>query len=466
MVGTTACKIDATDYGTDLQGDVIIASPAAGETLYVWTGALDAAVGAQTDLFDLDIKAGDTSVVAAAATATIKVTTSLPDGAASTNCDGSSGGSTACMIARYGTVVSYTLQLQDLSNGQTVDAKPPAARAEATVTVNYKTSLSNGSIADVVAGSHPTSFTTYKFNADGQITFDVTMADPAATTKDDVNGNGDITEDGDRYSRVEVVVASTAVSTAPTVNPIRFTDDAPRLTTVTAAVASSNYALSPGAGGTAVIPVTASAFNQYGDGVSGIRLAIDADNGGTIAPAEIPSARYTLSGGKTTLHVTRTVIGAAPQTFRVISDPVLSTNIFEDAAATATDGSALPDPVLSAATGVTVYWATTPTSTGDVTAAAVAAGNIERSEVVVDTSTPSLVYFDSNDQFTVAVTAALAANFGLAEAGNVYGLENFTKALGMLAAVNPKATATARVGVSSYNPSDSAHVASWTLSFT
>ena len=97
-------------------------------------------------------------------------------------------------------------------------------------------------------------------------------------------------------------------------------------------------------------------------------------------------------------------------------------------------------------------------------AAAVVDADLENNEVVVTVNgTPTLVIFDSNDQFQATVPDT-SPGAGSSDTVVVYGMEAFVKALGGDQDINPKApddTGTVTLTWSAYDPADPITVAGW-----
>ena len=409
--GFRTCTIDSGDYATDAAGNMIV-SPAiaANETLWVWTGAMNATVGAGTALYEL---AGVTPPVVADE---LSVSVGLPKHAkAVADCAGDDN----CYMARYGVVVTYTLQLKGDHDGNPatpkVNAGPPRGGAEYTATVTYQSGI--------------VTVTDYKVDSDGKATFSVTYADP------------DPRPGVPNTSSVSVVITpKSGPTTVSAVPMVRFSDAASAVTTVTAS-SDPNYTVVPARGST-TNRVTAAVYDQYGHGMSGIRVAVDT-NGSAANGVDNETARYTTAGGQTGLNATRQATqGNGPQMLSVVQDskPKVTTSV--------TAGVSSAD--------LTIYWVNEPAQGVDVSGRVVA-GDASAGVLVIDDETldakgvrggPTLVRFDAGDQFE-------------AEDGSAgYGMTAFVKYVSADDDLTGKANGISRtVTVRGYNSRDSKVIA-------
>ena len=402
--GNELCKIDSGDYSTDTAGNLTVASPAADEMMWVWSGASGATVGEKTDLFEV------AGVVPPVTASELAVSVSLPK-EAKTGTDGS-------YQARYGVTVTYTLQLKGDHdrNAATpnVDAGPPRGGAEYTVKVSYQ--------------SQVVTVTDYKVDSSGKAAFNVTYADP------NPNGSGNTS-----WVTVGITRKGTSGPAAPAaadIPKLTFTDAAPGAVTTVTASADPNYMTVPNSG-TAVHRVSAAVFDAFGQGVPGTRVAIDPDGSGT-GSAVNATARYTTAGGKIDLNAARSASqGAGKQTLSVVQDTE------PKKADSVTAGVSSADLV--------IYWVK-EAAKGAAVSGPVVAGDPAKGEIVVMDSTtnaPTLVRFDSNDQY---------------QSPGAYGMAAFVKYISADADLTGKGNFEALVSVASYDPDDSSVVVGLTAS--
>ena len=401
--GNELCKIDSGDYSTDTAGNVTVASPGADEMMWVWSGASGATVGEKTDLFEV------AGVVPPVTASELAVSVSLPKEAKT-----GPGGS---YNVRYGVTVTYTLQLKGDHdrNAATpnVDAGPPRGGAEYKVTVAYQSGVRT------VVG--------YKVDSSGKAAFNVTYADPTQASGDTSTVTVEIAREG---------ASGPAAPAAADIPKLTFTDAAPGAVTTVTASADPNYMTVPNSG-TAVHRVSAAVFDAFGQGVPGTRVAIDPDGSGTGAAVNA-TARYTTAGGKIDLNAARSASqGAGKQTLSVVQDTE------PKKADSVTAGVSSADLV--------IYWVK-EAAKGAAVSGHVVAGDPAKGEIVVmdsTTSAPTLVRFDSNDQY---------------QSPGAYGMAAFVKYISADADLTGKGTFEALVSVASYDPDDSSVVVGLTAS--
>ena len=433
--GTSKCKIDINDPSTDHLGNLLTPGaqpPSGGDTLWVWTGADDSTVDSTTELFQLDIPEGEAPAVAD----TVKVTTNLPEGAAHDDCDGNSTDDDPCEYVRYGSSVTYTIQLQDDDHDDNpltppVNAGPPKGGAKYQVTISYP----NGRI----------SVDTKNVDAAGTATFTVNPvvdpntkaldsdSDPEVMTKVEVtvtpvaNSRGAFLPDGD---------TPTALADVP---QIRFTDASPKVTTVKVAT-SSTYRIKPARDTRQNATVTV--LDQYGKGMEGVLVALGVEDGTEppSAPLENPITRTTITNGEASPnYVYSASSGVNTQQIKAFADGDRTTAGFQATDAAESDA-------------VTVHWVSEPTTISSPSGM-VMEGDLSARTLILDVGgTPTLVVFDSNDQFTATQGDA-----------TTYGMEAFVKAVAQDANLTPSPADTTDVTVTAngYNPDDSAAVTNW-----
>ena len=449
--GSSRCKISGDDLTTNLEGNLLtsgINPPADGDTLFVWTGPDDAAVDGDTPLFRLEIVKGAT----AARADSVLVTTDLPEGSKALvdSQEASCGGTDiACSLAPYGSTVTYTIQLQDSTETPAVDAGPPTGGAKFNVKVTYPSGVvtinevsvdesGSASFTVSVADSNPRALD----NADVD---NVTVSRTAVEITPVTNARGIYLPAGDKDGDGNPTYPTPAVALMDT-SQVRFTDLPSVITTVNVST-NTSYRLAPD--GTTRNSVTVTVLDQYGEGMPGVLVKVAA---GATAPSAAPGAgegvtRTTISNGQSRPYYSKAA-GAASEMIVAFADGDRSTPGFQTQDAT---------PSMSTA----FHWVVEPTETTDEVTGALLAGDPSTGALVINNDgTPTLVVFDSNDQFTVTdADLVMTGN----QAG--YGMEEFVKAVSRADSLTGKTNnLDVTVTGNGYNPNDSAAVTNWTAS--
>ena len=211
--------------------------------------------------------------------------------------------------------------------------------------------------------------------------------------------------------------------------------------------------------------VTVTVRDQYGNGIGSQPVLVRAANAqGESADDDNADfeteAQVTGSTGEADFVYTYSGTQAGTQMFHAIvlgSDDADTADV--DEALTMPRLISDSDPTTSGNQPVSFRWVEEGAISNATTAAAVVEADLENDEVVVTVdTTPTLVIFDSNDQFQATIPDG--------EGGTVivYGMEAFVKALGGDLDINPKAPAATGVVTltwSAYDPADPIKVAGW-----
>lgn len=451
----TPCLLEASDRRTDGQGNVKLpgtVDTSNGAAIWAWTGT----IGSSFDIDDANYVRLDVAAKPVTITATSTSVTS----------DRAAG----ITLARFGEEVTFTVQLKGTSAGKTVNAGPQQGGDSFRLLVSNPDGTANAS--------------TLKMDATGMATFSLTWADGNALTDDSAasvsytlsplaNARGLMPPDCDSTDQTDAASKNLAANrthctdnpnkpgsdtrdkdtddTADTANnlaaypdsfsgTIMFDDDAGAATAITVDT-GAGYASTPSSG-SATNTVTVTVTDQYGTGLGNVPVLLSQPS--TVdARATFDTLPYTTnSSGETAISYTYTSGGANQQAFKA-SVAVLNTS-------TNTFG---PGTV---AADVNFYWVSEPALTNGVstigTAVNVVAGDVSANTIVANASSPTVVVFDSNDQFT-ATTAS----------GTVYGMEAFAQALATDMDLTAGAAGNATILWSNYNPNDPASVTQWTL---
>ena len=494
--GDNRCEIDDQDEITDADGQAELLVPVGdaipglaktGAIVWVWTGDDGDEVDSGTAIFELDVPPTPPKVTASSA----KISSNLHK---------------AARMAGFGDTVTYTVQLQGLLGGDTVDAPPDKDGTSYTLKVTYAI---NGrvTVEDVEIGK------------DGSATFSLTHSDPnpdeggqtgtinyelsvmknstgvwapdcdggtdAGCTGGDNNGEDDralddVLSDLDDDDVPEDPVTEETVE-ARTARPehfngsVTFSDAASVATTVVAMADAYDYA--PGANRSARSYVTVVVLDQFGSGVRGVPVYLaDYDAGVTDDEATgsestfLERARHTVSSGATRVPFTVENLETGIQTIQAIAD-VKNNGVGDDTdTADVNEGtddisSVIPDPAaadefLAAAT--TIYWVSEGGTSG---VGEVVQGDLDGNELVVKiVDAYRVVIFDSGDQFEVFdETDDTNEVTGGIQCARSFGLDAFTRALGGDSDLSDDAKGAVSVSWTSYSADDSAVVAGWRL---
>jgi hypothetical protein len=221
--------------------------------------------------------------------------------------DGSA--SATCHEAKFGSDVTFTLQLKD-----------------ATGTTNYNTAKSgvrlNVNDTQGTGGSAATSMTNTVIttDADGAGTYTASMADPA-TAAGSLKFQILTFSDGSNstYGVTTVGAFTTGVAnSADTSVCLKWEDVARDETTVVTSVASA-YTTATATGSGATNTVTGTAYDQYGVGIASSSLGLTTATAGvgSATDATFTTTRTTNASGVATFAVTRDAATTAKSTFRV-----------------------------------------------------------------------------------------------------------------------------------------------------
>ena len=245
---------------------------------------------------------------------------------------------------------------------------------------------------------------------------------------------------------------------------IVFSDDEAAAASISVSLERGYDLHPPAPRGTIDQLVTVTVRDQYGNGIGNqpvlVRAADDQGASATDENADFETeAQVTGSTGEADFVYTYSGTQAGTQLFQAI---VLGTDDAEtddvDEALTMPRLTSDSDPATAGNQPVSFRWVEEGAVSNE-TAAAVVEADLENEEVVVTVgTTPTLVIFDSNDQFQATIPDG--------DGGTVivYGMEAFVKALGGDLDINPKApAATGVVTVTwrAYDPADPITVAGW-----
>ena len=419
--GNSKCAIGGGDPVTQSDGNVTLArvDPGDGKTAWIWTGAINDKVGADTDLFELSVPKGAATPVTAARAV---VSNDLPK-------DPNAATPTDVERVRFGRTVTVTIQLKGASGG--ADADKDAKPAEGSPPVKYTVVTSTHSVADddsFVATAIRWDTQTVTVDSDGKATFTLTAADPDSRS-------GMSNQLGVRYA---ISVPQSDGSTndhalaidppASNTDDIIFTDAAPVVSYVS--IENPGPQVAPGTNASAGAAVTIKAQDQYGDPFRGASVFLhssnpntgtgDADGGSAIA------TRAFTTGSSGTVRMTYSYTGGAyEETLRASWDGSVDLN--GDGETTGEGESGTVGVVTDIATdahtedkvGTTMVLWVLPTEdpASPTSAPSVLSLDAENSQIVVDLQTggavtPTSVNFDSNDFFIVICAACGENNAG------------------------------------------------------
>ena len=405
--GTTKCTIDRLDPGTDSQGnvDLSMVTPAEkGSIVWVWTGDTGDKVGASTDLYEVDLPptAADTTGAVRRAT----VSRDLGAG----------------IDARFGTTVTYTIQLEA---GLTANGAPALAVEDAVKWVNAGPDVGGDAYELTITFPRGTSEDDLEIDADGKATFTLTAPnptskqdldvelsfslvllqrgdDPATAGTDEGADSPGFNEEGDSSDTDDGYQGLTNFSEArPRVNAI----DVEAVNEYSPAAAPPD---NPATGNAIIVTVT----DQYGDPLGDVKVtastnrSVDPDNDGSAVPGSTLTAtpRYTRSNGKVRISYAYT----GPAQSEVIS--VEYDGDAEGADPADTNCTDEDDPGLDVCGSETVYWTKAATPVDGAVSGAMLTADVENDTIILnDDNAPTVVVYDGNDQFvdaTVNVTLA------------------------------------------------------------
>ncbi len=311
-------------------------------------------------------------------------------------------------IARFGTAVEFTGQLQHTDGGLdkdttvgtdgesaaeyslvvhvltgTIAAAGPTVAADGGVTG----SDAGGTALGVVSRSAPE---TLKTDADGKLTFSLSTSDPSATTNDDSRTVVYVLTPGDNAPEV------TAGGGEPSrlSGYVVFAEESAKVTNVKVEPIGA-YAVVGTAANPASHGVTVTVTDQYGRPMRNQAVTLSSTNNSST----FPGARRTGSNGTVRIFYSHAGIVAA-------TEPLTATWNGDAAGATDTGG---PGCVTDAADGLdrcgtaSVYWAVRAADGAPDAATGIIAADLEENEIVVNDSSPTVVRYDANDIFSTSV---------------------------------------------------------------
>ena len=482
--GNTACQIDRTDRRTDGSGNRTIGNVdfSKGAVVWAWTGEVGDKVASGTVLYRMDVAPSASSVKANDAAAS----DSLPDGISK---------------AQFGSSVTVTVQLKgDNPAGfpATIDAGPPKNGTSYSVLLRYPNGTADrvtikaddtGAASFNVILSDPNTRTD-NTDAEGTVTYTISSIKNAggvwapdcdggsdggcgegdSANADDRETDGDSDEDDVDIAdnpETDNLDESRTARPDPFTDMVVFSDDDAAATSISVSLERAYDLHPPAPRGTIDQLVTVTVTDQYGNGIGNQPVLIRAANDQGVAADDENAdfeteAQVTSSTGEADFVYTYSGTQAGTQLFQGIvlgTDNVDTENVNE----------ALTEPRLTSDSDPTTADADDPVSfrwveegaVANASAAAVVDADLENNEVVVtvgNDDTPTLVIFDSNDQFEATVPD------GDGGTEIVYGMEAFVKALGGDLSINPKApaaTGTVTLTWRAYDPADPITVAGW-----
>ena len=480
--GNTACQIDRTDRRTDGSGNRTLGSVdfSKGAVVWAWTGDVGDKVSSGTNLFRLDVEPSASSVKATDAA----VSDSLPDGITE---------------SRFGSSVTVTVQLKgDNPAGfpATIDVGPPKNGSSYSVLLSYPNGTADrvtvkaddagaasfnvvladpDTRADNTAAEGTVSYTVSSVkNAGGVWAPDCDGGEDAGCGDGDSAGSDDRSQDGD--SDEDDVDIPDDPETAnndesrtarpdPFTGMVVFSDDDAKPASISVSVERGYDLHPPAPRGSIDQLVTVTVRDQYGNGISNQPVLIRAANtSGESAEDENADfeteAQVTGSTGEADFVYTYSGTQAGTQLFQAIVLGTDDADTDENEALTTPTLISDSDPSTDCDEPVSFRWVGEGLE-DNLAPAAVEDGDLENNEVVVavgNDDTPTLVIFDSNDQFQTTVPD------GEGGTKTVYGMEAFVKALGGDLSINPKAPAPTGIVTltwSAYDPADPITVTGW-----
>jgi hypothetical protein len=417
------CEISVLDSATDADGNASLNGLTStqigkGVTVWVWTGeAGDKYADGTTDpvvVFDQ----GPVTSPSAATRITVSPSQAMTP------------------LARFGTAVDFTAQLQDTNGDNTsVGADIAMGGAEYQLVTHVYTGATAASTVDPASGTvtvTPNTLgvvsvsppETLKTDADGKITFSLSTNDP----------NPLPTSLTDTRTVVYVLTPMTnapGAGTPPTsrqVGHVIFAEEAPKVTRVKVEPIGSYAELKAVAASPAASHgVTVTVLDQYGNPMRN-RAVILSSTGTQNSDTSVPGARRTGSAGSVRVFYSHDGTTAWTETITATWDGDTDSDNNPD-----TDNDGVPDTqdgqtddtsckVNAADTAnndicgtASIYWAlrTAQATQGTGSALSILAANLANGEVVVDSdgdSTPWLVRYDDNDIFNTTVPASVGSS--------------------------------------------------------
>ncbi len=408
--GAYLCEIDSSDLTTDNDGEVSLTVPepildGTDTTVWVWTGRDGDEVGRGTDLVRLDIEPSSQAQAATRA----KVSTSFRG-----------------TKARFGTTVTFTVQLQD-SNGRSVsegeDGERPA-EWELTTELLRETGTADGDADDTGERLLSKTPKTVRSDSSGRITFSLSVSDP------------DRSSTGQSLTRKYTLVPGT---NAPTVfvadrdfdnsHYLEFSDAPSDATQAVVTLSTSKPYINAPSSGSARNTAVVSVFDEYGVAISAATASLDSDK------SDVTTQSFAV--GRDGVHrfsYSYSGVGGEIETLTATVDP--DGNISTDNDKTATAHVFWPVLTLERDTNRERH--------------IILFGDTDRDEIIVDTeprragsdwpvgpraddpdTVPERVVYDSNDRFDVQGRRDSAPR-------PVNSIEAFEKALAEFLAKSPE----------------------------
>jgi len=433
--GATACQVDGADPITQSDGNTTLAAVTDmgdGRTVWLWTGDFGDKFGSDTTHITVDVPKGASGPVMATSAAVSNDLAKTPAGRDASR-------------VRFGTTVTVTIQLKGAND---VNAPAPsgnpvkytvtrALRSVAStvdVDTNRATAFDGGSLIRSDAAE------TVTIGPDGSATFTVTATDS------DANNRG-------QRTIVRAVVAPVTegnVGNAPAISDgdestttdgtlyFVFSDELPKVTSVSITTGGSQNAPSTGSVGTAV---TVSVRDQFGNPVPGAMVALFSndeatDDGGSSIPRNAdgdgPREYATLRSGNVRIGYTYTG-GARQESLVAVWDGFVAAttdSAGDTVGAVGTEGYGNPigpDGVVACegadaaeaadaagadvcSTSTKVNWVRPAPSGSSTAPRTVLSIDTENGQVVVSNHatdiTPNVINYDSLDYFLIGTTAA------------------------------------------------------------
>jgi len=451
--GAMACQIDGADPLTQSDGNTTLAAitdVGEGRTVWIWTGDFGDKFGSGTDSITLNVPKGASGPVTATSVDFSNDLNKGPDGS-------------DVHRVHFGTTVTVTLQLQGAND---VNAPAPTG-----LPLKYSFTSTHHTIAPTATID----------NADKAAAFTagtISRQDPAGVVTIGPDGSATFTvtaSDSDSMNRGQrTIVRSTVapvttgqVGTAPATTGTEgtmyfvFSDELPKVTSVSIETGGSQTAPISGSVGTAV---TVSVADQYGNPVNGAMVALfsndETGTGDTVgssiprnAAGDGPRQYSTLRSGSVRIGYTYTG-GASQESLVAIWDGYVAATTDAEGnpvAAVGTEGYGTtpisPAGVVACetedvcSTSTKVNWVS-PVPSGTQAAAdarTILSIDPDNGQIVVNNAasgtTPNSINYDSNDYFLIDDTDDDTDNF------EPKGIDDFVKAVADGLAANARAVA-------------------------
>ena len=420
--GLDKCEIDLGDPVTQSDGNVELNPIEIGEdgvTVWVWAGDDgDEFDEMSSTYFKLEITPDEAELPMPTSAS---VTSDQPEGATH---------------ARYGTTVTFTIQLQGTADGDKVDV-PREKGVDGEVRYSLsRTTYHNPTVFDTATGNEGNVDTSDPANAvwarttneveigrDGSATFTVTASDPDPMASSDA----DVTHVVWALTGGGTVIGA---NTTPLSGTVIFTEANGVVTNIE--IEAPTFVFAPStSGASSGNSVTVTVTDQYGNPVRGAAITLTSDGAGTEADADVPTrSRVTNRNGEVRMGY-RYSGGAGVETLTATWDP--TPDVETDDPAT-TD----VDETMDHKTGTTeVYWANitdesaSQNSSDTNVAFNILNADVDDNEIVADSADsgaavmPVVVYYDSNDYFDVVYESGHA----MADEGGPVSYDYFSEAL-------------------------------------